>query len=255
MSTEIATVTQPTMNLGDHMRVAEMLARSSLVPAAYRGKPENVLLASLAGSQFGWDATMAMRSFHIIEGQPSLKPEIQLALVRRAGHSVTGETSPEGARVTGRRKDTGDELTVSFTTEDAKRAGLLGKRGPWQQYPAAMCWARAVSQLCRMLFGDCVLGAGYTPEELGGDDEVYEPPTTDIPAAYAKKRVLEACGGDVDAARAAWGDRGSSSITPEELERLVAETAERAVAEAELVEETTVSPFDDPAWNTTEPAA
>jgi hypothetical protein len=159
------------------IRISKMLAMSSLVPGAYRGKPENVLLATLAGQPFGWDPTMAMRSFHVIEGQPSLKPEIQLALVRRAGHSVTGETSPTGATITGKRRDTGDTMTVTYTIEDARRANLLGK-SVWKSFPASMCWARALSQLCRMLFPDVVLGCGYTPEELGAEvshDDVSTP--------------------------------------------------------------------------------
>ena len=56
------------------MQMSEMLAGSDLVPAAYRRKPANIVLASLAGRPFGWDPTMSMRSFHIIEGTPSLKP-------------------------------------------------------------------------------------------------------------------------------------------------------------------------------------
>lgn len=169
------------------MQVSQMLAKSSLVPAAYRGKPENVLLATLAGQPFGWDPTMSMRSFHIIEGQPSLKPEIMLALVRRAGHSVQGTTATDGATVTGKRRDTGDSMTVTYTLEDARRANLLNK-SVWKQYPASMCWARALSQLCRMLFPDVVLGAGYTPEELGAsvshDGAVIETtvaPTRELP--------------------------------------------------------------------------
>ena len=169
------------------MQVSQMLAKSSLVPAAYRGKPENVLLATLAGQPFGWDPTMSMRSFHIIEGQPSLKPEIMLALVRRAGHSVQGTTATDGATVTGKRRDTGDSMTVTYTLEDARRANLLNK-SVWKQYPASMCWARALSQLCRMLFPDVVLGAGYTPEELGAsvshDGDVIEAtvaPTRELP--------------------------------------------------------------------------
>jgi hypothetical protein len=169
------------------MQVSQMLAKSSLVPSAYRGKPENVLLATLAGQPFGWDPTMSMRSFHIIEGQPSLKPEIMLALVRRAGHSVQGTTGTDGATVTGKRRDTGDSMTVAYTLEDARRANLLNK-SVWKQYPASMCWARALSQLCRMLFPDVVLGVGYTPEELGAsvssDGEVIEAtiaPTAALP--------------------------------------------------------------------------
>jgi hypothetical protein len=195
-------------------RVADVLAGSDLAPKAYRGKPANIILAALAGRPFGWDPTMSMRSFHIIEGVPSMKPEIMLALIRRAGHSVTGETSSTGATVVGRRADTGDEMSYSFTQADAQAAGLLGKT-VWKQYAASMYWARALSQVARMLFPDVVLGAGYTPEEVGArisTDDVIDVAEVDgihqvaatVTEAAVKNRLVELLAGDTDAARAAW---------------------------------------------------
>ena len=160
-----------------YMRQAELLAQSDIIPKEYRRKPANIFVAALTGRTFGWDALTALRNGHGIEGTWSIKPEAMLALVRRAGHSVTGEITASGAVARGRRCDTGDEMTVEFTMDDARRAGLAGKSN-WKQYPQSMCWARAVSQLCRMLFADVTLGLSYTPEELGadvnGDGEVVD---------------------------------------------------------------------------------
>ena len=148
-------------------KMCQVLSKSDLVPKSYRGKAENVFLAYIAGQPFGWDVTMSMRSFHIIEGTPSLKPEIQLALVRQAGHSVSVKTSSVDAVIlVGKRQDTGDVAEVGYTIEDAKRAGLIGK-GNWKTYPEDMLFARAVSRLCRRLFQDVLLGCAYVPEELG----------------------------------------------------------------------------------------
>ena len=148
-------------------KMCQVLSKSDLVPRSYRGKAENVFLAYIAGQPFGWDVTMSMRSFHIIEGTPSLKPEIQLALVRQAGHSVTVEkSSVDLVVINGKRSDTNDIATASYSIEDAKRAGLLGK-GNWKTYPEDMLFARAVSRLCRRLFQDVLLGCAYVPEELG----------------------------------------------------------------------------------------
>ena len=150
------------------LRQADVLAQSAIIPSAYRRQPANIVAAALTGRTFGWDVLTAMRNGHVIEGTWTLKPEAMLALVRRAGHSVNGTTGPDGATVTGKRRDTSDEMTVTFAMADAQRAGLANK-GTWKQYPQAMCWARAVSQLCRMLFADVTLGLSYTPEELGAD--------------------------------------------------------------------------------------
>lgn len=150
------------------MRQADMLAQSDIIPKDYRRKPANIVVAAMTGRTFGWDAITAMRNGHVIEGTWTIKPEAMLALVRRAGHSVEGETTATGATITGKRCDSGDTLTVTFDEGDAKRAGLLNKN-TWKQYPKSMYWARAVSQLCRQLFADVTLGLSYTPEELGAE--------------------------------------------------------------------------------------
>ena len=162
----------------DAFKLCQVLSKSDLVPRSYRGKAENVFLAFVAGQPFGWDATMSMRSFHIIEGQPTLKPEIQVALVRQAGHSISVKKSAvDEVILVGRRSDTGDTAEVSYTIEDAKRANLVGK-GNWKTYPEDMLFARAVSRMCRRLFQDVLLGCAYVPEELGAtvnpDGDVLE---------------------------------------------------------------------------------
>lgn len=150
------------------MRQAELLAGSNIIPKAYRDSPANVLVASMTGRSFGWDALTTMRNGHVIEGTWSMRPETMLALVRKAGHRIEGSSSAERAEVTGTRADDGTSITVIWTMDDAKRAQLIGKDN-WKHYPAAMLWARAVAQLCRMLFADVLMGVSYIPEELGAD--------------------------------------------------------------------------------------
>ena len=156
------------------LKQAEMLAQSKIVPGAYRKQSADIVAAGLAGRAYGWDTMTAMRNFHVIEGTASIRPEAMLGLVRQAGHSVTIEVTDQQATATGKRADTGDTHVSVFTIKDAEAAGLAKKRN-WNQYRSAMLTWRAVSQLCRFLFPDVVLGAGYVPEEIGGDvDEAGE---------------------------------------------------------------------------------
>ena len=200
------------------MRQSEILAQSTIIPAAYRRKAADIVAAGLAGRAYGWDVMTAMRQFHVIEGTASLRPESMLGLVRQAGHSVTVEVHPDGAVAHGTRADTGDEHSASFTMVDAEAAGLAGKKN-WKQYQDAMLTWRAVAKLCRVLFPDVVLGAGYVPEELGadvtGDGELVEAEVVDddlVPVAEAKHAVLDAVGGDVEQAKAAWADSFGDAI-------------------------------------------
>jgi len=194
------------------MRQSEVLAQSTIIPSAYRRKGADIVAAGLAGRAYGWDVMTSMRQFHVIEGTASLRPESMLGLVRQAGHSVTVEVHPEGVIAHGTRADTGDEHSASFTMADAEAAGLAGKKN-WKQYQDAMLTWRAVAKLCRVLFPDVVLGAGYVPEELGAEvtatGEVIEIEPVDpdlMPVVEAKHAVLEAVGGDKDLARARWDE-------------------------------------------------
>lgn len=147
------------------LQQADLLAASSIVPQAYRRQPGNIVAAALMGRSFGWDAMSAMRFVQVIQGNATLKPEAMLALIRQKGHSVQIERLENGVRITGKRADTGDTDSVTFTVDDAKRAGLLNN-GTWKSYPIDMCQWRAVSRIARSLFADVTLGAAYTPEEL-----------------------------------------------------------------------------------------
>jgi hypothetical protein len=150
---------------GSLMEQAELLARSNLVPKAFRGKPADVVVAMLLGQELGLGPMATMSMVDVIEGNATLNAEGKVCLVRKAGHSVSGEALATKAVARGRRSDTGDEMAVEWTLQMAQRAGLAGK-AVWKQYPEAMLWSRAVSQLCRMLFPDVLAGLSYTPEEV-----------------------------------------------------------------------------------------
>ena len=242
------------MTFDELLRAAEVLARSRIIPQAYRQRADDIVAAGMAGNAFRWDVMTSMRNYHVIEGTASLRPEAMLGLVRRAGHSVTldfGETS-DGVRYAnahGKRRDTGDEHLAVFSTEDAKQAGLLNKKN-WTQYLDSMLTWRAISALCRVLFPDVVLGAGYSPEEIGGNVEVdasgtpvEADPFADpvIPIPEAKRRLLAACEGDKDKARTVWESQedlpAPEGIVESVLQDLIDKVWEDDIQDAEIVNE------------------
>ncbi len=155
----------------------KMIADTELVPKGLRGNPAAMYAAVLMGREIGLGPMQSMNMIDVVDGRPSLSAELQVAMIREAGHSITlEEFSDAVATVVGSRRDGGDSMRVSFTIEMADRAGLTGKRN-WKQYPEAMLWARAVSMLARMLFADVfAVVHAYTAEELGSEDSWAEPP-------------------------------------------------------------------------------
>lgn len=143
----------------------QAIANTDLIPKNLRGNVPAIMATILKGRALGLDDMHALTAIHFIEGKPTLSAETMVMLARRAGHSITGEYGEGKVTARGSRGDTGDEMTVTWTLEMAQRASLMGKDN-WKKYPEAMLWARAASQLCRMLFADVLAGIGYTPEEL-----------------------------------------------------------------------------------------
>lgn len=173
---ELVTTDPPDLALT--WKLSQRLCKTEFVPRSLQGRPEAVMAAILTGAELGIGPMQSLRSIDVIQGKPTLNAELMRALVLRAGHRIDFiEHSEIRCTLTGVRGDSGDSATVEWSMDDATRAGLLKKGGGWLTYPRAMLVARATSELCRLLFPDVVLGAGYIAEELGGPDP--EPPTTD----------------------------------------------------------------------------
>jgi hypothetical protein len=146
-------------------RMSQAVATTQMIPGAYRGKPDEVLAAFLTARELGLAPMFALRHIFVIDGKPTLSSNLQGALVRRAGHRMaTLHSDEKKAVVWGRRRDTGDEVTVTWTVETARRAALLVKQN-WKGYVESMLVSRAQSQLVRELFQDVTMGIAYTPEE------------------------------------------------------------------------------------------
>lgn len=93
-----------------------------------------------------------------INGKIELSAQAMNALIRRNGNRIeTLESTEQKCTVKGTRASTGETETVTFTIEDAKRAGILSNQA-WQKYPKAMLYARAISTLGRRLFPDVIRG-------------------------------------------------------------------------------------------------
>lgn len=178
-------------DLDEAMRFADMLASSSIVPKDYIGKPGNCLVAIQWGMELGLQPMQAMQSIAVINGRPSLWGDAMLALVKAhpAFEWIKEECDGSVAVCTIKRRGE-PEVTQSFSLEEAKRAGLTGKQGPWTQYPKRMLQMRARGFALRDAFPDALRGvvsaeeARDTPTEkdMGAADVVSSRPASQ-PAA------------------------------------------------------------------------
>lgn len=189
---------EPT-TLSEAMLFARELAKSSMVPRDFQGKPENILVAMQWGREVGLGTLQALQNIAVINGRPSIWGDAMVALVKGSGLCEYLEETMEGAGedlmavCRTKRKNEKKEQLRTFTVKDAKAAGLWDKQGPWKQYPFRMLQMRARGFLLRDVYADVLRGvisaeeARDTPEDkekfVGTtiDAKAEEPPKPEQP--------------------------------------------------------------------------
>jgi hypothetical protein len=193
VNTTDLTDTQPQFNLvpqsvDEAMRMADMLAESSIVPKDFQGRPGNVFVAIQWGMELGLKPMQALQNIGVINGRPALWGDAVLALVLSSPSCVDvietyeGDGDDYAAVCVAKRKGKEDKVG-RFSFKDAKKAGLLSKQGPWQQYPERMLKMRARAFALRDQFADVLKGIPVAEEmldapvsrDMGRAEEVSRP--------------------------------------------------------------------------------
>lgn len=165
-------------------RLAQMAAVGKMAPKSLvdgKNKDEAIAacaIAILAGAELGLTPLMALRSYAVVNGRPSLWGDGIKAVVRQSGRCEyirTGSDQTLGW-CEAKRSDTGETKRVEFTFEQAKLAGLDKKSGPWSQgYRDVMMERRATNRCLNDLFAD-VLGGIVDADEAMEDGPIVDAP-------------------------------------------------------------------------------
>jgi hypothetical protein len=166
--------------LAEAVQFSEMLASSSMVPRAYQGKPQDVLVCVQWGYEMGLAPMQALQNIAVINGKPSVYGDAAMALVQASAvcedveeyFEEEGTVNPVAVCVAKRKGR--KPVTAKFSVEDAKRAGLWGKQGPWSAYPKRMMQMRARGFALRDAFPDVLKGM-ITAEEAQDYPEEAKP--------------------------------------------------------------------------------
>lgn len=104
---------------------------------------------------------------YYVQGKVEMSAFLMNQLIRQAGHSISKDDTSSDTEciLHGKRADTGDTWTETFSISDAKRAGIYREGTGWTKYPRNMLFARAFSNLARMLFPDVIKGC-YVEGEI-----------------------------------------------------------------------------------------
>jgi hypothetical protein len=160
------------------MAVMGKMAPKSLVDGKEFDEAQSACaVAIMAGAELGLTPLMALRSYAVVNGRPSLWGDGLKAVVRQSGlcEYIRTGSDPTMGWCEAKRTDTGEEKRVEFTMEQAKRAGLATKAGPWRDgYADVMMERRATNRCLNDLFAD-VLGGIVDQQEALDDGMLDEP--------------------------------------------------------------------------------
>ena len=145
-------------------RFCKAIVNSGLAPKSFNS-PEAVMVAIQHGMELGLAPMQALQSIAIVNGKPVVYGDTALAIATAHPAFLDIEETVEGnvATCVVKRRDR-SAVVRTFSEADAKKAGLWGKSGPWQQYPSRMLQMRARSWALRDAFPDALRGLGIREE-------------------------------------------------------------------------------------------
>lgn len=176
------------------LQFADYLADCDLVPKDFRGKPANCVVAMQWGAELGLKPMQALQNIAVINGRPALWGDAVIGLVRASPLCEWIVETDNGTTSTCTVKRRGEpEQSRTFSDDDARAAGLLGKQGPWTQYKKRMRQLRARAFALRDVFPDVLRGLPIAEEvmdipaekHMGQADEVKTGETSARPALPA----------------------------------------------------------------------
>jgi hypothetical protein len=168
------------------IQFSEMLASSQMVPKAYQGKPQDIMVCVQWGYEIGLAPMQALQNIAVINGKPSVYGDAAMALVQASPvcedveEYFEGEGTPNPIAVCVAKRKGRKPVVAKFSVEDAKRAGLWAKQGPWSAYPKRMMQMRARGFALRDAFPDVLKGLITAEEAQDYPDEAKPKQANDI---------------------------------------------------------------------------
>ena len=167
-----------TTNTSDNMfdvmekayKFANIFAKSDIVPAHYRGKPENTFIAVQTAYRMNLDPMLIMQNTYVVSGKLGMNSSFAISLANSSGIFDGGiryrvDGSGEELKVTAYAnfKKTGEEISYTISMRDASAEGWT-KNSKYKTLPELMLRYRAAVFLIRT----------HVPEVLNGMHMVEE---------------------------------------------------------------------------------
>ena len=130
----------------------------------FKTKDQVIAVMLVAQAENKHPATV-MQEYDIIQGRPALKSQAILARFQLAGGKVQWVENGPKKCIGTFSHEAGGSITVEWTIEMAKQAGVYKEGSAWTKFPEDMLRARVISRAVRSIYPACILGH-YSAEEV-----------------------------------------------------------------------------------------
>ena len=169
----------------------------SIVKSGFYGfkTKEQVMAVMLVAQAENKHPASVVQEYDIIQGKPALKSQAILARFQLSGGSVQWDVvTPKAVKGTFKHPQ-GGSLTVEWTIEMARQAGIYREGSGWSKYPEDMLRARVISRAVRSIYPACILGH-YATEEVMDFDSPMPKHMGVVEDVKQPVEVIEASTGD-----------------------------------------------------------
>lgn len=173
---------------------SQMLIKTGFLPQSIK-TPEQAVAIILQGRELGIPTMAALGTINVIQGKPTVSPQLMLALINRSGQLEDIKIQGDSGGVSCTMKRRGRTAHTEFFGKTQAADMQLGGKDNYKKQAATMYRWRAVAACARTVFPDVILGL-YTPDEMGAENvnESGEliPETATIHQMPTKKELVEA---------------------------------------------------------------
>lgn len=152
-------------------RMASILAKSALVPEAYKGKVEDCFVACQMALRLQIEPMMVLQNVYVVKGRPGMEAKLAIALVNARGpflgpidYDLEGEGDSRKCTAFATLRKSGRVCKMSVSIQTAKDNGWYRKDGSWEKLPELMLRYRSAAFLIRVYAPEVLLGMQTTDE-------------------------------------------------------------------------------------------
>ncbi len=160
-----------------------------------------------------------------VQGKFEISARLMNQLIRKHGHTLQVKFIDNSVcKMHGKRKDTGEEMEVTYHIEEAARSGLVKEGSAWKKIPQDMLFARCISRLARRMFPDCIGGCyieGEIRETVAKEvvETIEVPPVADFIIAEKPVQLQLPEGIDAEEVEKYLKECSSSRMTVEQVRK------------------------------------